>query len=210
MPNTSSRDQIGKAFEIDLHDYFIKMYGPEYSLEFQKARANFIRSQAAYSIVSYILQIKDRHNGNILIDGEGRLIHIDFGFIFDYSPGKDMRFESANFKMTKEFVKILGGTEQAEPYKLFVQKTIQGFLAIRQHHRELMNLAELLHYSGFAGFKPTSLQALASRLRMDGPTAAFNDLAAAQHMRSVIHDSHEKWTTVAYDMIQYKQQRIFY
>jgi phosphatidylinositol 4-kinase len=75
---------------------------------------------SAYSVVSYILQIKDRHNGNILVDDQGHLIHIDFGFIFDWSPGKDMRFESANFKMTKEFIKILGGSDKTEAYQLFV------------------------------------------------------------------------------------------
>ena len=89
-----------------------------------QARQNFIESLAAYSVVSYILQIKDRHNGNILVDDEGHLIHIDFGFIFNWSPGKDMNFESANFKLTKEFIKILGGNAHAEPYQLFVQKTI--------------------------------------------------------------------------------------
>jgi len=31
-----------------------------------------------------------------------------------------MRFESANFKMTKEFIKILGGSDKAEPYQLYV------------------------------------------------------------------------------------------
>lgn len=124
VPNSNSRDQIGKAFEIDLYDYFLKKYGNESSKEFMAARLNFIKSLAAYSIVSFILQIKDRHNGNILIDEQGSIVHIDFGFIFDWSPGKDMRFESANFKMTKEFIKILGGNAQAEPYQLWVKKTI--------------------------------------------------------------------------------------
>ena len=54
-----------------------------------------------------------------MIDENGHLIHIDFGFIFDWSPGRDMRFESANFKLTQEFIDILGGAE-AESYKLFV------------------------------------------------------------------------------------------
>ena len=120
VPNSNSRDQIGKAFEIDLYNYFLKKYGNESSSAFMQARLNFIKSLAAYSVVSYILQIKDRHNGNILIDDFGNLVHIDFGFVFDWSPGKDMRFESANYKMTKEFIKILGGNDKAEPYQLFV------------------------------------------------------------------------------------------
>lgn len=109
VPFTSSRDQLGKAFEIDLYQYFLKRYGAESSTEFKVARLNFIKSLSAYSVVSYILQIKDRHNGNILMDDWGHIIHIDFGFIFDWSPGKDMGFESADFKFTKEFIDILGG-----------------------------------------------------------------------------------------------------
>ena len=170
---------------------------------------NFIKSLAAYSVVSYILQIKDRHNGNILVDESGRLVHIDFGFIFDWSPGKDMRFESANFKLTKEFVKILGGNEKAEPYQLFVRKTIQGYLAVRDHFQEFYNLVELMIYSGFPCFKPISLQTLQQRFKMEGDSCC-NKFEAAIHMRQVIEDAHEKWTTVAYDMIQYKQNKIAY
>jgi phosphatidylinositol kinase/protein kinase (PI-3 family) len=59
--------------------------------------------------VCYILQIKDRHNGNILIDTEGHIMHIDFGFILSIAPGKGIKFEKAPFKFKMEYLAILGG-----------------------------------------------------------------------------------------------------
>lgn len=100
VPNSISRDQMGKTHKCNLFEYFQGKFGQVDSPEFQIARDNFIKSQAAYSVASYILQIKDRHNGNILIDESGHLVHIDFGFIFDISPANNMKFESADFKLT--------------------------------------------------------------------------------------------------------------
>ena len=67
---------MGRAKVNDLLDFFVARYGGEDTVEFQRARLNFIQSMAAYSVACYILQIKDRHNGNIMIDGEGHIVHI--------------------------------------------------------------------------------------------------------------------------------------
>ena len=67
---------MGRAKVNDLLDFFVAKYGGEHTIAFQQARLNFIQSMAAYSVACYILQIKDRHNGNIMIDGEGHIVHI--------------------------------------------------------------------------------------------------------------------------------------
>lgn len=51
------------------------------------------------------LEHTHRHNGNILLDSEGHIIHIDFGFILSASP-KNLGFENSPFKLTHEFVDV--------------------------------------------------------------------------------------------------------
>ena len=85
-----------------------------------------------YAIASYLLQSKDRHNGNILIDTKGRLVHIDFGFILEISPGANMRFESAAFKLSHEMTQLLdpSGQRDSHQFHLFEELCIGGFLAV--------------------------------------------------------------------------------
>ena len=86
-----------------------------------------------YAIASYLLQSKDRHNGNILIDTQGRLVHIDFGFILEISPGANMRFESAAFKLSHEMTQLLdpSGQRDSSQFHMFEELCVRGFLAVR-------------------------------------------------------------------------------
>ncbi|RHY33233.1 hypothetical protein DYB32_001762 [Aphanomyces invadans] len=88
---------------------------------------------AAYSLVCYILRIKDRHNGNIMLDADGHLIHIDYGFMLGIQPGGRFSLERrVPFKLTSEMVDAMGGT-QSEYFREYVTLLIQGFLALRQN-----------------------------------------------------------------------------
>ena len=83
--------QQNKNFK--LIDFFKDYYGKN----LDKARYNFCSSLVGYSLICYFLQIKDRHNGNILLHKDGYIIHIDFGFFLSNMPGKYYFFIKKSF-----------------------------------------------------------------------------------------------------------------
>ena len=66
---------------------------------------NYVLSSAGYCVITYFLGIGDRHLENILINNEGKMFHIDFGFIL----GKDPKPIPPPFKFCKEMVEGMGG-----------------------------------------------------------------------------------------------------
>ena len=97
VKDTQSLDSLKKKYPKFKN--LRQLYENEFEYKFEEAQKNFIESLAGASLMTYFLQIKDRHNGNILIDCEGRIVHIDFGFVFCTSPG-NINFEKAPFKLT--------------------------------------------------------------------------------------------------------------
>ncbi|KAG6574431.1 phosphatidylinositol kinase (PIK-I) [Phytophthora cinnamomi] len=105
----------------------------------ERARANFITSMAAYSLFSYIFLVKDRHNGNIMLDTEGHVVHIDFGFVLGIAPGNTFSLETAPFKLTPEMVEVMGG----EGFDRYRQLVAQGLLALHLEAPQLLSLVYL-------------------------------------------------------------------
>ncbi|KAK7038059.1 hypothetical protein R3P38DRAFT_3311292 [Favolaschia claudopus] len=199
VPNATSRDEMGRAKVNDLLDFFVAKYGGQDTVTFQQARLNFIQSMAAYSVACYILQIKDRHNGNIMIDGEGHIVHIDFGFLFDIDENvlQGVKFEPHSFKLNHEMVLLMGG-RYSQGYQLFQNLTVKAFLAIRPHAEQLISTVQLMLDTGLPSFKgePTI-----KRLR-DRYALGLNERQAAEWMMSVIRNAHENVRSTAYDEFQ--------
>ena len=199
LPNSISRDMLGREAVNGLYDYFVTKYGGEDSIRFQEARANFVKSMAAYSVISYLLQFKDRHNGNIMIDDAGHILHIDFGFCFDIAPG-GVRFERAPFKLTSEMMAVMGrhgNSSDSQPYRWFEELTVKAFLASRMYVEQLCHLVSLMLDSGLPCFKPETIANFRRRFVLER-----GEREAAEVMRALVRRSEGSLSTKGYDQFQ--------
>ena len=189
-----------------LKDHYIKTFGAEDSPAYAKATSNFARSLAGYSIISYILQLKDRHNGNILIDSDGHVVHIDFGFMLSNSPG-NMGFEAAPFKLTAEYVELLSGLEGAA-FLQFKDLMKDAFQALRREAERIVTLVELMGKESsmpcYGGGLTNVVAALRARFVLEKSKEEARDW-----VEDLVAKSGGSYYTRLYDTFQYRTQGIY-
>ncbi|KAL0039390.1 hypothetical protein WJX79_005779 [Trebouxia sp. C0005] len=183
-----------------LRDHFIARHG-QGTPECLEAQRNFVESMAGYSLVCFFLQIKDRHNGNIMLDERGHIIHIDFGFMLSNSPG-GVNFEAAPFKLTRELLEVMDSNSEgkaSELFDYFKVLCIQGFLACRKHADRVILLVEMMQGSGCPAFKagPRCVHNLRKRFHL-----GLTETQCVEVVLGMISDSLDAWRTRQYDYYQ--------
>jgi len=163
--------------------------------------------------VCYFLQIKDRHNENILLRKDGTLAHIDFGFFFTNAPGKGIEFEKMPFKLLQEYVEVLEGP-RSQLFGEFRKLIANGFKAAKKHKEEILILVKMMyssHGENLPCFKGGERAIIELEERFSPPGVSLNnDHEIFTYCQHLINQSLDNWRAKCYDKYQYFVQGIFY
>ena len=175
---------------------------------FKSAQRNFVRSLAAYSLLSFLFQFKDRHNGNLLLDTAGHVIHIDFGFVFGIAPGGSFSLEmSTPFKLTEEMIEVMDGL-RSSLFSEFVTLFCCGFLALQAHCDTFLTLVEITcRGSTFKCFEGRDSGEVVEKLRERFSPHLEKEETIAFCL-DIIKESTQSYGTAQYDYFQYLSQGI--
>lgn len=172
----------------------------------KKAQQNFLRSMAGYSLLCYILNLKDRHNGNILMDTKGHIMHIDFGFFLTNSPGK-INVESAAFKLTNEMIEIMGGCF-GEMFMEFKMLFYRGLMKLRDNSGELTLLLKMMLHGGDMpcfNNREKAINEFRDRLLL-----GKSEIECIKKVEKLIDNAADHWLTKKYDEFQWASNKILY
>ena len=142
VPNSKTIFEIKKLYNNQIRAYYEEISGKDEKI-LNKKLDSYINSCAGYCVVTYILGIGDRHLENLMIDNNGRLFHIDFGYIL----GKDPKPMPPPIKLCKEMVECMGG-KGSKRYEEFQQKCVNAYWVLRDNARVIVNMFYLMIDSG--------------------------------------------------------------
>ena len=178
-------------------EFFEKYFGDD----FEEGQKNFAESLAGYSLVSYLLSIKDRHNGNILLSKDGCIIHIDFGFILGISPGGNMNFENAPFKLTKDYINLMGGVDSSI-FCYFKSLFLRGLFVARKNVDIIANLIEGMGIAvPMPCFNGRNLKEIINNFK-DRCFFKFSEVEIVPLVNNLFDKAVNSWRTTQYDYFQ--------
>ncbi len=207
IPNTISIDSLLKFIKpknYTLCSFFEKFF-EENLLEAQK---NFIESLAGYSLICYILSIKDRNNGNILLDLNGNIIHIDYGFVLGISPGNNFNFENAPFKLNDDYLSIMND----EMFEYFKSVFTRGLMELKKYYKQFENMISLM-FKGNKNILPCFIgreyeeiiSSFKKKFLLDVKDDDFINV-----VNDIINEAKDSYRTTQYDFYQKLTNGIFY
>ena len=206
LNNSSSIDGILKNIpkDWDLNKFFRYYFKGK---DFAKVQENFANSLAGFCLLSYYLDIKDRHNGNIMINNEGRIMHIDFGFLLGTSP-KNLGFERAQFKLVKSYVDILDGFD-GKMFKHFKAQMVNGLIETKKYFRIISTMIQIMSHTNMPCLAGQNIDTLIDNLNKKF-LFGYTKEQIEKYVDEMIKNNYENFWTRKYDQFQYWTNGILY
>ena len=139
----------------------------------------YVKSCAGYCVITYLLGVGDRHLDNLLLTKNGKLFHIDFGYIL----GRDPKPLPPPMKLSKEMIEAFGGMN-SEHYQEFRKECYTAFLSLRRYANLILNLFSLMvdaSVPDIALEPDKTVRKVQDKFRLD-----LSDEEAVQYMQSLI------------------------
>ena len=151
----------------------------------------FTASLAAYCVMTYVLKIGDRHDNNILVCRDGRLLHIDYGFIL----GDVAKPFSPPIKISNEMIQTIG--------KDGLQKICgwagPAFNSLRKRARLILEMLELMFTAPLECFNQNPMR----RLQQVENSLLLNcsELEAINSLQATFEDALNSFAQVIWDKV---------
>ncbi|OHT00992.1 hypothetical protein TRFO_32158 [Tritrichomonas foetus] len=151
----------------------------------------YTRSLAAYLVMTYVLLVGDRHDNNIMVKKDGRLLHIDFGFIL----GEVTKPFTPPVKLRKGMLSPIGG----DGLNKVMNFAGPAFNALRKQARLILTLIELMFDSKLPCFNENpkrKLQRVEQSLMLP-----LTDIEAMNALKALLLDSVNSKAMTVWDKV---------
>lgn len=148
----------------------------------RQALKAFVKSCAGYCVITYLLGVGDRHLDNLMLTKDGRLFHIDFGYIMGHEP----KPFAPPVKLNREMVEAMGGVD-SDAYVEFKTYSCEAYNILRKSAPLVLNLVSLMAESNIpdiAAAPEKVLLKLESKFRLD-----LDDESAGEHLKGLMRES---------------------
>lgn len=126
VPNCVTLHHIKNELNMDILSWLVEQ-NP--NVTGGELRDRFMKSCAAYCVITYLLGVGDRHLENIMLRSDGAFFHIDYGFILGQDPKP---IKKPPIRITEDMLAVLGGL-QSNMYKQFQVLCSQINNCLRRH-----------------------------------------------------------------------------
>uniref|UniRef100_A0A0K0F9G1 Serine/threonine-protein kinase TOR n=1 Tax=Strongyloides venezuelensis TaxID=75913 RepID=A0A0K0F9G1_STRVS len=114
-------------------------------------RTNYTRSMAVMSMVGYLIGLGDRHPSNLMLDRlSGKIVHIDFGDLFEIATMREKYPEKIPFRLTRIMVRAMEVTGIEGNYRNTCERVLN---LCRTYDDRLLAILEAFVYDPVIGNK---------------------------------------------------------